>query len=90
MRPRLRFWVTQDAEIVVNKATLLAEIMQLTPEERRELSNELNAAVAEDEDFALTPEQMAEINRRIEEHRRDPSSAIPWEVVRDELRARYK
>jgi putative addiction module component (TIGR02574 family) len=77
-------------ETAVNKATLLTEIMQLTPEERRELSHELNAAVEEDEDFALTPEQMAEINRRIEEHRRDPSSAIPWEEVRDRLRARFK
>jgi putative addiction module component (TIGR02574 family) len=77
-------------ETAVNKATLLAEIMQLTPEERRELSDELNVAVEEDEDFALTPEQMAEIDRRIEEHRRDPSSAIPWEEVRDRLRARFK
>jgi putative addiction module component (TIGR02574 family) len=74
----------------VNKATILAEIMRLTPEERRELSDQLNATVAEDEDFALTPEQMAEIDRRIEEHRRDPSSAVPWEEVRDTLRARYK
>jgi putative addiction module component (TIGR02574 family) len=74
----------------VNKATILAEIMRLTPKERRELSDQLNATVAEDEDFALTPEQMAEIDRRIEEHRRDPSSAVPWEEVRDRLRARYK
>lgn len=74
----------------MNKTTLLAEIMRLTPEERRELSDELNATVAEDEDFILTPEQKAEIDRRIEEHERDPSSAMPWEEVRDRLRARYK
>jgi putative addiction module component (TIGR02574 family) len=74
----------------VNKATILAEIMRLTPEERRELSDQLNDTVAQDEDFALAPEQMAEIDRRIEEHKRDPSSAVPWEEVRDRLRARYK
>ena len=46
----------------MNKATLLAETMQLTPKERQELADELLAAVAEDDDFALTPEQMAEID----------------------------
>jgi putative addiction module component (TIGR02574 family) len=74
----------------MNKATLLAEIMQLTPKERQELADELLAAVAEDDDFALTPEQMAEIDRRLEEHDRDPGSATPWEEVRDRLRARFK
>jgi putative addiction module component (TIGR02574 family) len=74
----------------MNKATLLAEIMNLTPQERLDLAEELWDAVAEDEVFALTPEQMAEIDRRVEEHERDPSSAIPWEVARDRLRARMK
>lgn len=74
----------------MNKATLLAEIMQLTPKERRDLVEELVAAVEEDEDFALTPEQMAEIDRRIAEHERHPERAIPWEVVRERLRARFK
>jgi putative addiction module component (TIGR02574 family) len=74
----------------MNKATLLAEIMNLTPQERRDLAEELFDAVAEEEVFALTPEQMAEIDRRVEEHERDPGSAIPWEEARDRLRARIK
>ena len=74
----------------MNKATLLAEIMQLTPKERRDLFEELLAAVEEDEAFALTPEQKAEIDRRIAEHERDPGSAVPWEEVRDRLLARFK
>jgi putative addiction module component (TIGR02574 family) len=73
----------------MNKATLLAEIMQLTPEERRDLAEELLAAVEEDEAFALTPEQMVEIDRRIVEHERDPSRASSWEEVRARLRARF-
>jgi putative addiction module component (TIGR02574 family) len=73
----------------MNKATLLAEIMQLTAKERRNLIEELLAAVEEDEAFALTPEQKAEIDRRIAEHERDPSSAVPWEEVRDRLLARF-
>jgi putative addiction module component (TIGR02574 family) len=74
----------------MNKATLLSEIMQLTPEERRDLAVDLLTAVSEDEDFALTGEQMAEIDRRIAAHEADRTSAIPWEVVRDQLRARFK
>lgn len=74
----------------MNKAALLFEIMQLTPQERRDLAADLLAAVSEDEEFALTPEQIAEIDRRLEDHEGDPSSAIPWEVVRERLRARYK
>ncbi|MEJ2624844.1 MAG: addiction module protein [Pseudolabrys sp.] len=74
----------------MNKTTLLAEIMQLQPEERRGLMEELWAAVEEDEAFALTPEQKAEIDRRVEEHERDPSSAIPWEEVRAWLWSRRK
>ncbi|TMJ04977.1 MAG: addiction module protein [Alphaproteobacteria bacterium] len=34
-------------------------------------------------------EQKAELDRRIAEHERDPGSAIPWEVVRERLRANY-
>lgn len=74
----------------MNKATLLAEIMQLTPQERRDLVEKLCVAVEEDDAFALTPEQKAEIDRRIAEHERDPSRAIPWEEVRQHLRARFK
>ena len=74
----------------MSKATLLAEIKQMSAKDRRELVEELCAAVEEDEAFALTPEQMAEIDRRIAEHERDPSSAVPWEEVRDRLLARFK
>jgi putative addiction module component (TIGR02574 family) len=37
----------------------------------------------------LTPEQKAEIERRLEAHRRDPSSAIPWEEVRARLAEKF-
>jgi putative addiction module component (TIGR02574 family) len=35
--------------------------------------------------LALTCEQAAEFDRRLEEHRADPSSALPWEDVRRKL-----
>jgi putative addiction module component (TIGR02574 family) len=74
----------------MNKATLISEIMQLTPKERRDLVEELLVAVEEDEAFALTPEQKIEIDRRLAEHRRDPGRASSWEEVRERLRARFE
>jgi len=64
--------------------------MELPPEERLELGYDLIESVPEaGADFELTDEQRAEIERRMAEHERDPGSAIPWEVVRERLRAKY-
>jgi putative addiction module component (TIGR02574 family) len=67
---------------------ILDEIRKLDPEERAQLIEELWETV--DDDFFLTDEQIAEIERRIEEHERDPSTAIPWEVVRERLQSRFR
>jgi putative addiction module component (TIGR02574 family) len=73
----------------MNKA-LRDQVMQLPPEERLELAHDLLESVPDaGDDFELTDEQKAEIERRIAEHERDPESAIPWEVVRERLRAKY-
>ncbi|HEY2756315.1 MAG TPA: addiction module protein [Pseudolabrys sp.] len=69
---------------------LLKELLQLSPSERIELANELLDSVSDDDYPPLTPEQMAEIDRRIEEHEKDPSRAIPWEEVREWLWSRRK
>ncbi len=75
--------------MAMNKA-LRDQVMQLPPEERLELAHDLLESVPDaDDDFELTDEQKAEIDRRIAEHERDPGSAIPWEVVRERLRAKY-
>jgi len=76
----------------MNKAALLSEIMQLSPDERMELVEEVWDSIADDPGRwpSTTPEQMAEINRRLEEHRRDPSSAISWEEVRERLWSRRR
>jgi putative addiction module component (TIGR02574 family) len=39
---------------------------------------------------ALTAEQLEEIDRRLENHRRDPASAIPWQEVRARLWSRLE
>lgn len=79
----------------MNKA-ILDELMQLSPAERLDIAEKLWESVDPNDpnivdDLApLTEEQMAEIDRRIAEHERDPSSAIPWEDVRARLWARIK
>ena len=74
----------------MNKATLLAEILRLPEDERRELVEELFESLPQvSADFALTEEQKAELDRRLGEHRRDPSSAIPAEEVIASLRSRF-
>ena len=66
------------------------QAMQLPPEERLELAYDLLESVPEaDDDFELTDEQKAEIERRMAEHERDPSSAIPLEEFMARLRSRF-
>jgi len=57
--------------------------------ERLELVEDIWDSIAQDaEVLPLTADQRAELDRRLAEHERDPSSAIPWEKVRDELSRR--
>ena len=48
------------------------------PDERPEFL-ELHIA-----DHSLTEEQIAELERRIEDHRKNPNNSVSWETVRDE------
>jgi putative addiction module component (TIGR02574 family) len=79
----------------MNKA-ILDELMQLSPAERLDIAEKLWESVDPDDPnivedaAALSEEQMQEIRKRIAEHERDPSSAIPWEEVRARLWARLK
>ena len=63
----------------MTKDALLAEIMRLPEHERRELVEEVwDSLPPVDDGFQLTEEQKAELDRRWEEHLRDPSSAVPF------------
>lgn len=66
---------------------LLEEALKLPVPERIRLADKLYESVAggPGNSFPLTDEQLAELERRMEEHRRDPGSAVPWEVVRERL-----
>ena len=63
----------------------LNALLKLSPDERAEIAMALWSSL-EDPDleasFALEPEQVAELERRLSEHLADPTSAVPWEDVR--------
>jgi putative addiction module component (TIGR02574 family) len=68
----------------------MTELLQLSPAERIQLAEELWDSVAASPDSmpGLTQEQIAECERRLAEHDRDPSTALPWEEVRTRLWSR--
>jgi putative addiction module component (TIGR02574 family) len=76
--------------MVMDKA-LLDQVMQLDPADRIELAQRLLESVADeaDDSFELTDEQKAEIERRMGEHERDPSTAIPLNEFMARLRSRF-
>jgi putative addiction module component (TIGR02574 family) len=64
---------------------VIAELLKLPAGERADLALALWESLDETERekaLELTPEQAEEFDRRLEEHRADPSTAIPWEEVR--------
>ena len=71
---------------------LREELMKLTPAERLEVAQDLWDSVAAHPESLPPPsaDQIADALRELEEHEKDPSSAVPWEEVRAALWARVK
>ena len=74
----------------MNKAALLNELMQLSVEDRLYLVQDLWDSIPAEDFPPLTEGQMAELDRRLAEHEKDPRRAAPWEEVRARLWSRYK
>lgn len=65
----------------------LDELLKLPPAERAELAVALWDSLDDaTEVLPLTDEQRAELDRRVAAHDADPTTAVPWEVVRRQLR----
>ena len=67
---------------------ILEQIRRLPLEEQYEVAEKIREEYG-DFDDELTPEQIAELERRGEEFRKNPQAGIPWEQVRDEVRKRF-
>jgi len=66
----------------------LAELLKLPASDRIEIAVALWESLTDAEreaELALSPEQEAELDRRLAEHIASPDSAIPWEEVRRKL-----
>ena len=69
-------------------SSTLATLLKLPAKDRIELAMALWDSLTDAEreaEFVLTAEQEAELDRRLEEHLANPTSAIPWEEVRRKL-----
>ncbi len=68
----------------------LDELRKLPVEQRIQLVEDLWDTIADDtvgESVAVTPELAAELDRRLQEYRSDPESALPVEEVLSRLRS---
>jgi len=75
---------------IAMNADLLEAAKALPLPERIELAEALwESITGEGHEPPLTPAQTDELDRRLEEHRRDPKSGIPWEQVKVELDQKY-
>lgn len=68
-------------------STQLEEALKLPIPERIKLVEDIwDSIAAVPEAVKLTDEQMAEIERRLEDYRKNPKNVIPWEEARERLR----
>jgi putative addiction module component (TIGR02574 family) len=71
---------------ILGMAKRAIDYEKLSIAERLQLVEDIWDSIADEtEALPLTDAQKAELDRRLEQHRRDPDSAIPWEQVREEL-----
>jgi putative addiction module component (TIGR02574 family) len=74
----------------MGRAELWSGLMKLTPAERIDLVQDLWDSIAQNDMPPLSDEEKEELGRRLEEHRRDPSTAITWEDLKARVASRLK
>lgn len=63
------------------------EILDLSVSERIQLAQDIWDSVAQvPESLALTDEEKAEIDRRLDLYHKNPNAGSPWSVVRDRIK----
>jgi len=72
----------------MSAAEILEEMRQMPAAARRELVETIEMEFG-DFDNELTPEQIAELERRAAEFRQNPQAGIPWEQVQEKARQRF-
>ena len=72
----------------MSAAEILEEMRRMPEAERRQLVESIELEFA-DFNNELTAEQIAELDRRAEEFRKNPQAGIPWEQVQENARKRF-
>ena len=72
----------------MSRTEILEELRRMPEPERRELVETIDLEFGDFND-ELTPEQIAELERRAAAARAHPERGIPWETLRAEMFARY-
>jgi putative addiction module component (TIGR02574 family) len=76
----------QNAKILAKIAEMIErmpELRTLSPSDKLALITELWDDLASNpEDIPITPEQIAEVDRRLEEYRKNPDLGSTWEEVK--------
>jgi len=72
----------------MNLDQTLSQLTSLPVSERLHVVESLWNSISADAPVAVSPEQRAEIDRRVEAHERNPDDLLTWEQVLDQLRER--
>lgn len=73
-------------DLSMSKETLFKHALALSPDERVELIDDLLKSVVDPKGCPeLSPAQQAELIRRLEADRVDPSAEIPWEDAEKQI-----
>ena len=69
----------------------MPELRKLSPSDKLALITELWDDLASNpEDIPITPEQIAEVDRRLEEYRKNPDIGSTWEKVKARILGRNR
>ena len=69
--------------------TAKGDILNLSVSERIQLVQDIWDTIAEvPKSVALTDEQEAELDRRLDAYHRDPNAGSPWSIVQERIRKR--
>ncbi len=75
----------------MKSSPLLSEAIALPVPDRLALVEAIWESIADSgETLALSPGQEAELDRRMEDYRRNPESGIPWETVKAKILKKLK
>ena len=74
----------------MSRNTVLAQALQLPPEERADVAKHLIASLDDPADEGVEAAWLAEVERRLQDVDRGTANFEPWEVVRARIAARLR